>query len=161
MAEEKKDEQGGLDFQGYAMLFLGGLGGLILLIFVLGVVLALIADPGPTAARIRLLRDIFIIVMALEAIVIIVALATLIVQIARLVNLLQNEVQPIIDNTREATDTARGTAQFVGSNLTEPFIKTSAFLAGARAFTRELGGIRRAVKPTRNGTNQESVTDGE
>lgn len=157
--ESTEDEGGGLKF--YMLLFLGGFAGLIFLIFLIGIGLALLADPGPTAERIGLLRDIFIIVMALEVIVIIVALATLIVQFARLINLLQNEVKPILDNAQEATDTARGTAQFIGSNVTEPLVQTKSFLAGLRVFLREMGGIRRAIRPSRNGAVKEQADDGE
>lgn len=156
---EVEDEGGGLKF--YMMLFLGGFAGLIFLIFLFGVGLAVLADPGPTAQRISLLRDIFIIVMALQMIVIIVALAALVVQFAKLVNLLTNEVKPILDNAQEATDTARGTAQFVGSNVTGPIVQLKSFMAGLFVFLRELGGIRRAIRPSRKGRSGASADDGE
>lgn len=149
--DEKSESSGGGNFNRYMILFVGGFIGLILVIFLIGLGLAVFADPGPTAERIRLLRDIFFIVMSLQGIVIIIALAALVVQVARLVNLLNNEIKPILDNAREATDTARGTAQFVGSNVTEPLVQTRSFLAGLRVFLREAGGIRRAIRPSRNG----------
>jgi hypothetical protein len=158
-SSESTDEGRGLKF--YMLLFLGGFAALILLIFLIGVGLAVIADPGPTSERVSLLRDIFIIVMALEVIVIIVALAALIVQFARLINLLQNEIKPILDNAQEATDTAKGTAKFVGSNVTEPIVRSQAFLAGFAVFVREIGGIRRAIRPSRNGALKEYDEDGE
>lgn len=156
---EAQDEGGGLKF--YLLLFLGAFAGLILLIFLFGIGLAVLADPGPTAERVSLLRDIFIIVMALEIIVIIVALAALIVQFARLLNLLQNEVKPILDNAQEASDTAKGTAQFIGANVTGPLVRLQSFLAGFVVFLRELGGIRRAIRPSKKRNREALPDDGE
>ena len=79
-------------------------------------------------------RDIFIIVMALESLVIGVALVVLIVQIATLINLLQNEVKPILNSTNETVNTLRGTVAFLSENLTEPVIKLNASLAGLKKF---------------------------
>jgi hypothetical protein len=68
--------------------------------------------------------------MALESIVIGLALIILIVQIARLINLLQNEIKPIIDSTNETVSTLRGTTHFLSNNLVEPVIKLNEYLAG-------------------------------
>lgn len=74
-------------------------------------------------------RDIFIIFMALESLIIGVALIILIVQLALLTNLLQNEIKPIIDSTNETVSTIRGTATFLSDNLAEPVIKMNEYLA--------------------------------
>jgi hypothetical protein len=78
------------------------------------------------------LRDVFIILVAFEFMIIGLALVILIVQLAKLVNLLQNEVRPILDSASEAAKTMRGTAQFLSHNLTEPVIKASAGMATVR-----------------------------
>lgn len=130
-----------------------GLGGVIVLLFVIGLLFALFSDVEATAPRIQIIRDVFIIIMSLEFILIIAALAILILQIARIVNLLQSEVKPVIDNAKETVNTAKGTVEFVGSNVSEPVVKTSAFLAGAGVFVREAGGLRRAIR--RNGKGKE------
>jgi len=75
------------------------------------------------------LRDIFIILMALETILIGVALTILIIQIARLTNLLENEVKPILDSTNETISNLRGTTKFLSDNLVEPVIKLNEILA--------------------------------
>ena len=77
-------------------------------------------------------RDIFIIVMAFESIVIGVALVVLVVQISKLINLLQNEVKPILQSTKETVDTLKGTSQFLSENLVEPVIKLNGYLAGLK-----------------------------
>jgi len=69
------------------------------------------------------LRDVFIIFMALESLIIGIALVVLIVQLSTLINLLQNEIRPIINSTNETVNTIKGTARFVSDNLAEPVIK--------------------------------------
>lgn len=128
------------------MLVAGALIGLILLIFVIGVLLALLTDANQTAPRIQIIRDIVIIILALQGIVIVVALAVLILQVARLINLLQNEVIPILENTKDTLNTARGTVEFVSNNVTEPLVRASGFAAGVRVLVSEMGGIRRAIR---------------
>lgn len=155
-AEESKSKN---NIVRYTMIASAGLGGVILLIFIVGVILAILPNPALTAARVQVIRDAFLIVMGLESILIIFGLAALIIQIARLVNLLQNEVQPILKNTQETVNTAKGTAQFVGANVTGPVIKASAFMAGAGVFIREIGGIRRAIRPSRNNHAKEKIED--
>ncbi|RME07377.1 MAG: hypothetical protein D6803_04180 [Anaerolineae bacterium] len=112
------------------------IGALVLIgILVAGVVLLL--QPGTDTARIR---DIFIIFMALESLVVGLALVVLIAQIARLINLLQNEIKPIIDSTNETVSTLRGTTRFLSDNLVAPVIKLNEYLAG-------LNQIIRLVRP--------------
>ena len=78
------------------------------------------------------IRDIFLIFMALESLIIGVALVILIVQLATLINLLQNEIRPIINSTSETVNTLKGTAQFLSDNLAEPVIKINSFAAKIR-----------------------------
>ncbi len=124
----------------------GVLIGLVLLIFLAGLALALIGNAQENAPKVQIIRDIFIILLAFQSILIVGALAVLIVQIARLINLLQNEVMPILKNTQETVSTARTTVEFVGSNLTGPVIRLNAYLAAINILLRELFGIRRAVR---------------
>jgi amino acid permease len=91
----------------------------------------LIQSSNETTGRIR---DVFIIFMALESLVIGVALIVLIVQLATLINLLQNEVKPIIESTNETVNTLRGTAAFLSDNLSEPVIQLNSYLAGLKTF---------------------------
>lgn len=120
-------------------------GGIILLLFIAGLVLGII-DSDYWGPRISSVRDLFIIIVAFEFILIIAAITVLILQVARLINLLQNEIKPILDNTKETVDSAKGTAQFVGTNVTQPLIRAGGFFAGLRIFISELGGLRRALK---------------
>lgn len=86
------------------------------------------ADPTTTGQ----VRDIFIILMALEFLVIGAALIILIVQLAVLTNLIQNEIKPILDSTSETVNTMKGTVAFLADNLVTPVIKVNSYVAGAR-----------------------------
>ncbi len=85
------------------------------------------------------IRDIFIIFMALESLVIGAALVVLIVQIASLINLLNNEIKPILDATNETIAALRGTSQFLSENLVEPVVKLNSYLAGLQKMLDMLG----------------------
>ena len=110
----------------------------LLSLLVLGVIF-LAQDAGRTAV----IRDIFIIFMALETLLIGFTLVILIVQLARLINLLQNEIKPILDSTNETVSTMRGTATFLSDNLAEPVVKlneTFAAFGEVRKFIKTLRG---------------------
>ena len=107
-----------------------------------GIVLAiyfLLQPSSPTGT----IRDIFIIFMAFESLIIGGALIVLIIQVAGLINLLQNEVRPILQSTSETVNTLRGTTEFLSENLVEPVIKLNSYLAGLRKFFDLFGFIRK------------------
>lgn len=130
------------------LLAAGGLIGIIVLLFVITLLLAA-NNIEQTEQVIRLLRDLMIIFLALEGILIILALAVLILQIAQLVNVLQNEVRPILENTRDAAETASTTVQFVSRQVTGPLVAAGGFFAALRSLLGNLFGIRRAVRYSR------------
>ena len=103
---------------------------ILLVILVGGVVLLARADPQDTEK----VRDIFIIFMALESLVIGVALVILVIQLATLTNLLQNQIKPILDSTSETANMLKGTAKFLSDNLTEPIIKLNEYVAVIKEF---------------------------
>lgn len=108
------------------------IGVVIGVLVILGVLIAgviYLAQPGPHTEKIR---DIFIIFMALEFMVLGLVLVILIVQLATLINLLQNEVKPILESTNETANTLRGTAVFLSDNLADPVIKLGEYLAAFR-----------------------------
>lgn len=113
--------------------------GVIVLLGLLGVAIYFLLQPATPTDKIR---DVFIIVVALESLVIGVALIVLIVQLASLINLLQNEVRPILKATSDTVNNLRGTAEFLGENVVEPVIKLNGYLAGLYRML-ELMGIRK------------------
>jgi hypothetical protein len=110
---------------------------LLLALFVWAVI-ALSRNPAAAAN----VRDIFIIFMALESLLVGAALVVLIIQLASLINLLQNEVKPILKSTNETVNMLRGTSEFLSENLVEPVIKLNSYLAGLKKLF-DLFGINR------------------
>jgi hypothetical protein len=103
----------------------------------------LITGDNQTTERIR---DVFIIFMALESMIIGLVLILLVIQLAQLTNLLQNEIKPILDSTNETVNTLRGTAKFLGDNLAEPVIKLNEYLAGLQSITKIVLPARKKKK---------------
>jgi hypothetical protein len=110
--------------------------GIVFILVVLGVAIFFLMQPATPTDKIR---DVFIIVVALESLVIGVALIVLVVQLASLINLLQNEVRPILHATSETVNTLRGTVEFLGENVVEPVVKLNGYLAGLRRMLELLG----------------------
>lgn len=122
------------------------LGGIIILIFVIGLIFAFSTSLEITVARTQYIRDILMIALTLEGILIVGALAVLVVQTGRIINMLKKEIRPVIANAQQTVTTTKVTAEFVGQNVTEPIVKTSAFIAGVRVLIRDVAGIRRAIR---------------
>jgi len=108
-----------------------GLAVLALVVLVVGISVA-VAYMVQNPAQTELLRDIVIILMALEFLLIGLALIVLIVQIARLTALLENEIRPILDSTNETLNTLRGTTTFLSDNLVQPVIKANSSFSAVR-----------------------------
>ena len=108
----------------------------------LGVAIYFLLHPGTSSEWVGKLRDVFIIIVALESLVIGVALIVLVVQLASLINLLQNEVRPILKATSDTVNNLRGTAEFLGENVVEPVVKLNGYLAGLYRML-ELMGIKK------------------
>jgi hypothetical protein len=116
-----------------------GVGGVLLLaILIVGIYFLSTTGPDITGR----IRDIFIILMALVSIVIGLALIILTVQLATLINLIQNEIKPILNSTNETVSTLRGTATFLSDNLVEPVIKFNEYLAGLKRIVEILKLIK-------------------
>ncbi len=106
-------------------------------------------QPSTDTAKIR---DVFIIFMALESIILMLAMVIMIFQMSILINLLQNEVKPILESTNETVSTLRGTTKFVSDNVAEPLIKLNEYLAGLQQLFHLTGMFKpgRQRKSTKN-----------
>jgi uncharacterized membrane protein len=121
------------------MVFIGvGVVVLIVLALIILSVWFLLQSSTPTDR----IRDIFIIFMALESLLLGLALVVLIIQLARLINLLQNEIKPILDSTNQTVSTLRGTTAFLSDNLVEPIMKMNEYFAGLQQALRVFGLAR-------------------
>lgn len=141
----ENESSSGFNVRRIVLIASAALIGLIVLLLAAAIGIT-IASGGDFAGTVRTIRDLVIIFMALEGILVILAVSVLTLQVARLVNLLQNEVKPILENTQETVKTAQTTVEFMSDNLTEPVIRASGFLAGLRVLLSNLFGIRRALR---------------
>jgi hypothetical protein len=116
--------------------------GIILFLAAIIFAVILLMRPETPAETVARIRDILLIFMALLSLLIGFALVVLIIQITSLINLLQNEVRPILDATTETVNNLRGTAEFLGENVVQPVIKLNGYLAGIQRVI-ELMGIKR------------------
>lgn len=111
-------------------LIIGLVIGIVVVLAIIITGLIFLLSPGLTSAEtVARIRDVFIIFMAFESLLIGAVLVILIVQIARLTNLLQNEIKPILDSTNQTISNLRGTSQFLSDSLAEPVIKINAYVA--------------------------------
>jgi hypothetical protein len=86
------------------------------------------------------MRDIAIIIIAIQSIVIGVLLGVLIWQIWRLVKIVQTEIRPIIEDTQATVNTVRGTATFMSNNVVDPVIRSTSGITRWRSTFRALTG---------------------
>jgi hypothetical protein len=97
------------------------------------------------------IRDIAIIIIAVQSIIIGLLIAVLIWQIWRLVKIVQTELMPIIEDAKSTVNTVRGTADFVSHNVVEPVIQTNTrvtkWRATSQALMRDLGFGKRSARP--------------
>ncbi|MBL8134339.1 MAG: hypothetical protein JNL42_20930 [Anaerolineae bacterium] len=135
-----------------------GMAGLVAVLTVLFIAMLLLSIVGGEsfAGAVRTIRDLVIIFLVLEGILIILALTILVLQVSRLVNLLQTEVKPMLDTTQSTLSTVRGTVDFMSENLTQPIVRASGFLTGFSVLTSNLFGIRRALRHANGEKSQDA-----
>lgn len=102
-------------------------------------VFALVRNPAQAEA----IRDIVIIFMGAESLLLGLALIILMIQLARLTALLQDEVRPMLRSTNDTIDTLRGTTRFLSDNLVSPVIRAN----GAAAAVRRVADLVRGGRP--------------
>ncbi len=118
----------------------------ILILFILAL-LAFALVAALTAAEtwapfLQIFRDVLIIIVVVEAVLIVTAFAILILQAAGFIIMLKTEIKPILDNARETTRLTKATAEFVSQNSVDPLIQIKSFISGLLGFLREIIRIR-------------------
>ncbi len=78
------------------------------------------------------IRDTMLVIYVLESIVSVTALVVLIVQIARLVNFLKYEIDPILKNTDKTIKKFSGTVSFLCDNAVEPTVNAASTISGIK-----------------------------
>lgn len=85
-------------------------------------------------------RDFFIILLALESLVVGILLVLVLWQVWKLVQLLREEIIPLLDTTKESVDQVTNTTVFVGRSAAAPFVKARSVVAGIREALRSARG---------------------
>jgi hypothetical protein len=116
---------------------------IVAVIFIAAVITGIVFLSRTSADTTGRVRDIFIIVLALESLLIGAALIILVIQLAVLTNLVQNEVRPILASTKETVSTLRGTSEFISKRAVAPIISVSSTLAGFGKLLEIIGFIRK------------------
>ncbi len=98
----------------------------LLIILIVSFVLLMNAN----ARSVAQLRDVLIIFLAIQSLFMGFVMVVLIIQLSRLINLLNNEIRPILESTNETVNNLRGTTTFLSNNLVEPVIRMNEYLAG-------------------------------
>ena len=122
---------------------MGGVVAVFLIALIAAIIVAVFAGSQDVASVVAIVRDLFIILLALQGMLIAIAIIVLILQVAALINLLQNEISPIMKSLQETASTVKGTSEFLSENVTTPIIESTAWIAGARTFFREIRRFRR------------------
>lgn len=81
-------------------------------------------------AALTFIRDLAIVLLAVESLVIGIVLIILILEVRNLARLLRDEIKPILDSADETVRTVRGTTTFVSDNLITPVVRVSSFATG-------------------------------
>jgi hypothetical protein len=121
-----------------------------LIILVLAIVL-MASFPDAT----QVIRDIAIVFVAVETFLIGLAMILLIFQIQVLIQVLRDEIQPLLRSVNDTASTVRGTTEFVSHNMVTPIIKASGFMAGIRRVLADAIAVSRAA--TRRGVTHVST----
>jgi hypothetical protein len=98
-------------------------------------------------SAVALIRDIAIIVLAVESLVIGGLLIVLLLQVRGLARMLEDEVYPILESTKETATTVRGTTVFLSNTFVKPLINAVGYASAANRVMRALArGRRRKAK---------------
>ena len=116
---------------------------IITILFLIGIIIGIIYLAKSDAQITSQVRDIFIIILVMESFLIGAALIILIIQLALLSNLLQNEIRPILSSTKETIRTVKGTSQFISERAVKPIVSIGGLLAGGRKLFEIVGFIRK------------------
>jgi hypothetical protein len=126
-------------------LIAAGVGGVVLTVILVVAAIILAANAQTAGPFVEVVRDVLIIVLALELVIMGAAIVVFLVQLARFLNLLNNEIQPIVASTKDTVNVLRGTAIFLSRHVSEPVIGIAGALGGLAATLRDIDAIRKAM----------------
>lgn len=98
-----------------------------------------------------IVRDVAIVLLAVESLVIGVLLAVMLVQLKALIKMLREEVAPLLDSAGETAQRVKGTVGLVTDTVITPLIRVRSWAAGARQTIDTLFFFRSRSGPSDGG----------
>jgi tellurite resistance protein TehA-like permease len=108
------------------------IGVIVLLILGIGLIVGVFYVAHNYPAELEALRDVFIIALALESCVFGIVLMLMLLMLIRLVNMLEFEIKPILEQTNETVGNVKGTSTFVSTKVISPVIRVTSVISGVR-----------------------------
>lgn len=109
------------------------------LLFIAILVVSFIGFTRMEAERTANIRDVFIIVLAIEALLIGMALFVLILQTGMMMNILQNQIKPILEDTQVTMQKVKSTTTFLAKYAVKPIIRMNSYSAGFKKLFSLIG----------------------
>lgn len=123
-------------------------GGVILVVLLaIGVMVLIFFLARNYAAELEAVRDVFVIALAFASCIFGIVLMLMFVMLIRLINTVEFEIKPILEQTNETVNTVRGTSTFVSKNVVRPVVKTTGYIVGIRRGIQTLFGDPRKNLP--------------
>ena len=116
------------------------IGVIVLLILGIGLIVGVFYVAQNYPAELEALRDVFIIALALESCVFGIVLMLMLLMLIRLVNMLEFEIKPILEQTNETVGNVKGTSTFVSTKVISPVIRATSVISGVRKGAQALFG---------------------
>ncbi len=101
-------------------------------------------------------RDIAIVLVAAETFLIGLAAIMLVFQIQMLIQVLRDEIQPLLQSFNDTASTVRGTTEFVSQNMVSPIIKVAGFAAGVQRVTSDVLSLAANLRPRSKSSRRNS-----
>ncbi|MFB0536964.1 MAG: hypothetical protein ACETWR_18520 [Anaerolineae bacterium] len=88
------------------------------------------------------LRDIAVIVLAFETLVVIFFLGVVTVLLIYVILTLEREIKPVLNATSETVYTVRGTTTFVSDTVVSPIMRVASIVGAVKGVARSIAGLR-------------------
>jgi hypothetical protein len=88
------------------------------------------------------LRDIAVIVLAFETLLVIFFLGVVTVLLIYVILILEREIKPVLNATSETVHTVRGTTTFVSDAVVSPIMRVASMVGAVKGAARAITGLR-------------------
>jgi hypothetical protein len=112
----------------------------VLVIVALLVVAGFFLYSSPQATT--FLRDIAVIILAFETLVVIFFLGVVTVLLIYVILTLEREIKPVLNATSETVHTVRGTTTFVSDTVVSPIMRAASIVGAVKGAAQAIAGLR-------------------